>query len=65
MYLIQEWKLDVMTKEVIKLRKVLDEFKKDRCRISLAEEIYKSMNPVSLYRLLKYYNRSNFFSLEV
>lgn len=40
---IQALKLDVMTKEILKLRKVLDGFQRERCQISLTREIFKSI----------------------
>lgn len=36
LFFVEEFKLDVMTREILKLRTVLNGLKKDRCKLNLS-----------------------------
>lgn len=42
MFFVQKFKLDVMENEILKLKKVLDGFQRDRCQVDLTRDVLNS-----------------------
>jgi hypothetical protein len=62
---MQQLKLDILNREMLKLKSVLDGFQEDRCQIEKAREIIKSMcNIVNIHHSCcndYFFKQNNFF----